>query len=229
MRASPTLRLLLHFGCARFGVAHFRFQRRSSSSPPWPSLTVCACAKCGTTTVMGALYQAVHGRTWIQEHGQRIDDPCGREGTIRCVQNYTRWAAAGTNVSDARHAGSLHIIVWRDPVDRYVSAYHSKVKCCPGSTTQPCFEDPHSTHVRQVIQCEPRRLYGRKCLTKWDYVSALAACNRDGGVAKIGNHFRPQQLACPAYPRGGPMLMVTFRATHRAEPPVPRARCTVHH
>ena len=56
--------------------------------------------------------------------------------------------------------------VWivRDPIERYISAWHGKFKCCADGT--PCFTDASESLVKGLRA-------GRKCLSFDDYVDAL--------------------------------------------------------
>lgn len=100
---------------------------------------------------------------------------------------------------------SSRIGLWvtRDPLERYVSAFHSKVKCCDvgsGSTdlsSQPCMDD--KLDAKGVIG-NLMRLGGNNtklsCLSFSDYVDKLRLVHEAGVEAKLDAHLRPQQLVC---------------------------------
>jgi len=94
------------------------------------------CAKCGSTSLMMALFAAVYGRPFKQTK------------TPPWVQSWPSWPKEGRpEGSMLLYAGHLqnhseiswmHFVVCRDPIDRYVSSYFSKLRCCgeelPGAT-----------------------------------------------------------------------------------------------
>ena len=183
-------------------TGHFLFQR----GPGWPSLSLCTCGKCGSTSAYQMLHRAVLGVPFVNKQG--------------LLHSFTEWGSAA-NVTDSKHPGSIHIIVYRDPVDRYISAYHSKIKCCAwssaGNGSKACFSDVgdgHS-HVNALTDCK-RDKKRKPCLFKKEYVAALSACIARGASFR-DIHFLPQHTVCPAFPRV-PTLMVSVEQLGRLLP-----------
>lgn len=92
------------------------------------AISFSTCAKCGSTSMYRALFEAMYGR------------PFGNHGPP-WVQRWTSWPKQDDSFPKGAklvHAGFLentdipwhHYQVVRDPVDRYISAYFSKVRCC---------------------------------------------------------------------------------------------------
>ena len=147
------------------------------------SLSVCTCAKCGSTSLFQMLHQMVTGLPWVNSGPP-------------WVQEYWRWNVS--NVSNSREYGRLHLIMTRDPEERYVSAFHSKVKCCDGANTTlrvPCFEDVRAHFVPGLATLA--RMRPTRCLTFEEYLYALEEVHRLGQQHKLNPHFRPQHLSCP--------------------------------
>ena len=157
------------------------------------SLSICSCAKCGSSMLSHALFFMVMGTRWSHQGKPWVHD-------------YANWNVS--NVTDSNAPGSLHIIVHRDPVERYISAYHSKLKCCEGSTNRPCFQDAgYGGGSLSLHRC--LGVGGRvpPCMNMSAYVAALATCHARRMQAEMDVHFRPQDFACPSYP-GQPTIMV---------------------
>jgi len=127
------------------------------------ALTIKACAKCGTTSLYLAVFKAIYGYDWDVYMAKRLKkrmaravalggDPSAvkRDHTI-FIQAIHKWPPEppGLLLIDANclrdsefGAPTTHFWVVRDPIDRYISTYHSKIKCCgnfhsAGSWTEP--------------------------------------------------------------------------------------------
>ena len=99
------------------------------------SFSVCTCAKCGSTSLFLALYELISGTNY-----QKTGPPW--------VQNFVKWDFP--NVKASATPGKLHLIITRDPVERYVSAFHSKVKCCSDNQTS-CYKDRNDIFVPEKL------------------------------------------------------------------------------
>lgn len=159
--------------------AHFLY----TSPATQKSLSVCACAKCGSTSLFLALYKSITGRA----------KPAGPPW----VQVFWKWHAPG--VRQSRQAGDVHVHVVRDPIDRLVSGFHSKLKCCPGSA-RICYPDREWFRNGAVYASELLALSGnataKRCLHLDDYARSLQAIHRANQQGEINSHFRPQHLGC---------------------------------
>lgn len=92
-------------------------------------LTFSICAKCGSTSLYRAIFEAIYGYQY------NLSGP-------PWVQDWMNWPQNGRPVGSlllyAGHLENLTIMpsswhyyhVYRDPVDRYISAFFSKVRCC---------------------------------------------------------------------------------------------------
>lgn len=163
------------------------------------TFSVCTCAKCGSSTLMQALLYMVSGM-------KPRDLPIGSSR----LHEYDRWGLS--NVIKSETPGTVHFIVTRDPVSRYISAFHSKVKCCLDSTTKPCYDDTKDLFGAPSLHtCTDFALPSEgvpRCYSFADYVGALTRCHSKGLRARLNSHFRPQDTVCPLY-HGVPTLSVT--------------------
>jgi hypothetical protein len=193
----PPLLLLLAptSGLLRYGF--FKYTSPQTNK----SLSLCICAKCGSTSIFEALHRSILGRPF----------PAPPKRTSRrpplgpFVQRFHAWGADGVTRADT--PGDVHFHVVRDPIERYVSAFHSKLRCCPGVGDRPCMKDEFDPRVGSLL-----RLVGnsskRRCLHFADYALALRAASRMGLQAELDGHYLPQTLSCPRYDSSSGLLVV---------------------
>jgi len=171
--------------------AHFYYTSPTTNR----TLSVCVCAKCGSTSVYRSLFGAIAGHAWDRQEAP-------------WVQGFMRWGkdAKGTlpGVTRSSRPAGMHMIVIRDPILRYLSAFRSKVACCPevkGLPPRPCSEIQSGKYVSQLLDLAryepPRERRNARCLHLDDFALALRAIHDHGDQASINQHFIPQQLWCP--------------------------------
>lgn len=167
-------------------VFQLRFQDRK--------VTVCACAKCGTTAFFHAIYNLTHGTPWPYP-GHKIYG----------LDRRARWTKAWGSRKAPRplgRNGSLALV--RDPRDRLISAWKNKATCAEGE----------GANVPDVARLVPRLLQlaavpatGARtrrgsagedipCLDLAAFVEVLFAIHARGKAARLDRHFRPQHLGC---------------------------------
>ena len=83
------------------------------------SFAVCACNKCGTTSLFEWMYESIFGRPFVR----RLEPPY--------VQDVEEWGAAPNGTIDVRYDSSHTevVAIVREPLDRYASAFRSKIRC----------------------------------------------------------------------------------------------------
>jgi len=168
------------------------------------SFSMCTCAKCGSSSTYSILLFLVTGQQGCPPNG------------CASIHDYAGWGFPNVSSTGSHSPGKLHIMVYRDPVERLISAFHSKVKCC-ANTTQPCFDDTRDTFGTQsILKCNhwsPAPQVGeRSCLSFREYANALASCHAKGLRRNLNAHFLPQDVACPPKLHA-PTLMVPINKT----------------
>jgi hypothetical protein len=96
----------------------------------------------------------------------------------------------------------------RDPVERYVSAFHSKVKCCSDNKTR-CYQDLGDDFVPGLSTLAKQQK--RSCLNFDEYIGALESVHRQGKQHLLNDHFKPQTITC-FVPVGKPTLVFDVTA-----------------
>mmetsp|Transcript_22994 Transcript_22994/g.54472 ORF Transcript_22994/g.54472 Transcript_22994/m.54472 type:complete len:185 (+) Transcript_22994:351-905(+) len=98
----------------------------------------------------------------------------------------------------------MRVTVIRYPISRYLSAFRSKVACCPevkGLPPRSCAADKSVEFVPKLLELArygpPRKRQNARCLHLEDFALALRAIHDHGDQASINQHFIPQQLWCP--------------------------------
>lgn len=146
------------------------------------SFSVCSCPKCGSSSIYRALHAALHNGT------EKADG-------LPFMGAFSRWKAPGVSASTS--PGLVHFHVVRDPIERYISAWHSKIKCCPNSTTRPCMSDYRDRWMATRLAVLNGLDAATECLTFDAYVQGLAAQHRAGAMRQLNRHYRPQSMTCP--------------------------------
>ena len=154
------------------GRPHFKYE---SPVDPNASLSVCVCAKCGSTAIYWTLYGLVDGRprkTPLQSVS------ASRNQTL--IHEFLKWGAPG--VSAAVVPSRVHLHVIRDPLARYLSAFKSKVMCCPGLPRRPCYSDQKRRHIaRRLLRQSGNPTWQNAssvCLFLDEFVAALEGAHR---------------------------------------------------
>jgi hypothetical protein len=202
MGAAALLLLLLHCAMGHgqgYGQGHGHGRAapflRYTSPTTHSTLSLCWCAKCGSSSVFVALFAAITGHPWVGHagsDGRRVPPWSG-------VHDYMRWGLRG--VASGAIPGDVHVHLIRDPISRYLSAFRSKVMCCPGSE-HPCMGDPIDGRrfVPELLKLArygpPMKQQQARCLNLDDYALALRAVHDHGDQAQLNKHFLPQHLRC---------------------------------
>lgn len=113
------------------------------------------------------------------------------------LEHHQWWKWNNPGVSKSTKLGDLHLILFRDPVDRYISAWNSKVKCCPG-TLKPCFPDYWDTKIVPNLLKRNNNHSDLACLPLSDFVLQLEIAHSMGleRVQRMDVHFLPMHLRC---------------------------------
>ena len=161
-----------------------------------PTTYICACAKCGSTSLYSELFAIVHGRSfasmnytgppWIHElTNQKLWENIQAK---RLVDDWPKY-------DDFKKHGSFALI--RDPRERIVSAWKSKVSCVEAEVPGHKRLVPHLLELAGPIDNVTARTdLGFPCMDLSDYLSVLSQIHTQGNEGLLDEHFRPQHLGC---------------------------------
>ena len=160
-------------------------------------LTICTCAKCGSTSVSRWLYESVYGKPFV------VQDPLRGPW----VQNVQEWEAPPVgeimHTPSASGLGSYNFTIVRDPLDRYFSAWKSEIHCnrsgaADGNRIVPELLKlaglPASKMIVVRLHDSPMTASTMSCLHFADFALALRAVHTRGAQGMLDNHFLPQTL-----------------------------------
>ena len=152
----------------------------------------CVCSKCGSTSFLSSTWEALTGVSWPETAHFWPHDIDKWHTLAECGPNCQR---AGDSKALGRRP-DFQVWLTRDPIDRLVLAYHSKVQCCGArNRREPCYPDRNANFVPKMA-----RLAGippQSCFFFDEYVEALATVNEKHLQANLNPHFMPQHLYCP--------------------------------
>ena len=147
------------------------------------TFSVCTCAKCGSTSLYLMLYSAVAGRQYPYYY-ENTSKPLN-------VHNFAQWGLR--NVTRTEKHGDVHFIMTRDPVERYLSAFFSKIQCCADNRSR-CFSDRDDKVPMSLLRLASRPRKG--CMTFEEYTDVLEELHTRNMQQHMDDHVMPQDLTC---------------------------------
>lgn len=154
--------------------------------------TICACAKCGTTSLWTEFFSLAQGKSF---------DSKNYKGPpwIHDLSNKMLWtniqAKKKTHWSNFKKQDSFALI--RDPKERILSAWKSKVTCdiekeigARGRLVPRLLKLAGSTNITARVDM------GFPCLDLSDYLAVLSQIHAHGKEDFLNIHFLPQHLGC---------------------------------
>lgn len=158
-----------------------------------PTTYICACAKCGSTSLYSELFAIVHGRSFASMNYKLW--------TIHNLTNQKLWKNIQAKRFDwpeydeFKKHGSFALI--RDPRERLLSAWHDRVGCVEKENRG------HKRLIRKFLKLAGpidnvtvRTDLGFPCLDLSDYLSVLSQIHTQGNEGLLDIHLRPQHLGC---------------------------------
>jgi hypothetical protein len=101
------------------------------------SLALCACAKCGTTSIYSWLYESIYGRSWQEDkqmntkaaqHKTKMEQLHGAD--VHKVSSWPKPPVGSVSQNAFYDPNTTTVIaVVRDPLERYRSAWENKLRC----------------------------------------------------------------------------------------------------
>jgi len=172
---------------------------------PSKNVAICACAKCGSSSMYQFVYKAIFGHAysnssvWVHQISSS-----SWEGTFKLIDKLA--------MEQAMANGAFAFALIRDPKDRLISAWKSKVACNNAWGTD--------RKDRRRIVPELMALAGlpkQECATFDEFMHALAQVHRAGRANQLNRHFLPQQYGCfLKLPRAKWSQVIEIKAPHSA-------------
>jgi len=172
---------------------------------------VCYCAKCGSTSISNELYEIIFGKTWPYTGKPWIQD-----------LNSKRWKGLSKKDWKIDFGKTPSFAVIRDPKERIMSAFRSKVGC-QGSVDI----SDRSRMVPKLLRLAglPTKFASNPldgssglCLNETVYLQALFMIHMQALQGKLNVHFLPQHLHCFRHAPPSKWTVVTTVES-------PKARC----
>ena len=167
-------------------------------------LAICICAKCGSTSLFRWLYEGIYGKAFVAR------DPVRGPW----VQNVREWEAPPKgqilHASSAGELGSNSFTIVRDPLDRYFSAWKSKIHCnrsassldaaagdvADGNSIVPGLLKLARLPASKMTVVRPHgsttAAPAVSCLSFADFALALRAVHARGAQDMLDRHLLPQ-------------------------------------
>lgn len=176
-----------------------------TASTNFQSATLCACAKCGSTSFWKEVFAITHGKSFASTNYKGPP-------WVHNLSNKKLWtniqAKKKTDWSNFKMQNSFALI--RDPKERLLSAWRDKVDC----DRKPSFVTNFSVGLFELAGSSNITLRsaanGLPCLELSAYLQLLSQIHKQGKEGRLNNHFRPQHLGCF---KDMPPSMWTFVAT----------------
>ena len=155
--------------------------------------TLCTCAKCGSTSMWEELFAIVQGKSF---KSMNYTGP----PWIHNLSNKKLWtnihAKRKTDWSSFDNQNSFALI--RDPKERIVSAWKSKVTCDEAKEIKEhIWMVPHLLKLAgPKINITARTDKGFPCLDFSDFLAVLSHIHAQGKEGLLDEHFLPQHLGC---------------------------------
>eukprot|EP00448_Togula_jolla_P005607 CAMPEP_0170597144 /NCGR_PEP_ID=MMETSP0224-20130122/15546_1 /TAXON_ID=285029 /ORGANISM="Togula jolla, Strain CCCM 725" /LENGTH=266 /DNA_ID=CAMNT_0010921587 /DNA_START=229 /DNA_END=1029 /DNA_ORIENTATION=+ len=152
---------------------------------PQHKAAVCACAKCGTTSLFEYLYEEEFNATWPASRAELhvLSSPLWRGAFVLAKEPEEKKRIMEEEFSFA---------LVRDPKERLISAWRSKFTC----EAEQYGRDPGTDVYPKLLLRLANRTDDRTCLDMHEFFELLSLVHRAGLAAKLDQHIIPQDLAC---------------------------------
>lgn len=147
-------------------------------------ITFCTCLKCGSTSFFLALYNALHEDDFLVTNHPPY------------VQDWGRWSSP--LVSRSPYPGDLNVVIYRDPIERYVSSFRHRAACCTEYVKECTDQEEKAFFVNILLELNNE---GEKsCLAFDEFVQQLETAAARGVESILNLHWIPQDITCPHTP-----------------------------
>ena len=155
--------------CTKAGTKRFAYVSKPDLNGNRHSYGVCICAKCGSTSAFNAIHNSLFSFEFVAPKG----GPWVHEFKSWSSPNVYSWEEMynkfGHNNFDEVY------LVTRTPLERYISAFYSKVMCCEARANESCAFNPkgaalESKNLRKVAHMSDNN---KPCLDFEEYSNIL--------------------------------------------------------
>lgn len=154
---------------------------------PEKSVVFCSCAKCGSTSMYKFVYSSLFGKDWRWKNQPYVHSISPRwKGKVKIID-----ANSASDLMGTSNAFSIALV--RDPRERLISSWKSKVACDAKCWHTDVFDRPQL--VRGLLRLAGN-IDGLECLSFSEYVQTLHTIHLFGKAEFLDPHFLPQNLAC---------------------------------
>jgi len=169
---------------------------------------VCYCAKCGSTSISNELYEIIFGKPWDYNGPPWVQ-----------AMDSKRWKGLAKKVKTGDFGKKLSFAVVRDPKERLMSAFRSKVGCQGSVNIQD-----RNKNVPELLRLAglPQRVASKPlhssglCLNETVYLQALFMIHERALQGNLDIHFIPQHLHCFRYAPPSNWTVVTTVGSSKA-------------
>eukprot|EP00450_Noctiluca_scintillans_P012476 CAMPEP_0194486222 /NCGR_PEP_ID=MMETSP0253-20130528/6958_1 /TAXON_ID=2966 /ORGANISM="Noctiluca scintillans" /LENGTH=284 /DNA_ID=CAMNT_0039326293 /DNA_START=73 /DNA_END=927 /DNA_ORIENTATION=+ len=151
---------------------------------PDANVALCACLKCGSTSFYALAYKTLFGKEWPYQ------------GLPWVQEVYSdRWEGKVTTISvdEMKKKKVTSIALLRDPKERLISAWKSKVACDEDAWNTDKFE---RQNVVDNLLLLANRSQGENCMHMEQFLGVLHDIHEAGNDWMLNWHFLPQQFGC---------------------------------
>jgi len=151
---------------------------------PDAKVALCACLKCGSTSFFLFAYETLFGKKWPYEDSPWVHDLYS-----------PRWEGKITTISvdEMKRENVTSLALLRDPKERLISAWKSKVACDEHAWKTDAGERQDIVVHLLFLANRPR---GRDCLPFEEFLDVLHDIHEAGNGQMLNWHFLPQQHGC---------------------------------
>jgi len=151
------------------------------------TVTLCTCAKCGSTSLYKTLYSILHGKSWD------FNDP----PWVHRLDYSQRWTNVNASRTTRWNTTNDSIAFVRDPKERIISAWKSKVGCHDNADGDRATIVPNLLDFAGMpIDIANNASQGGLCLDLSAFLQVLFHIHSQGKQGMVNVHFRPQHLHC---------------------------------
>jgi len=166
---------------------------------PKHNLVVCGCAKCGTSSLYEFIYKNEFQKDWKETYGGT--SPYVHEvESDRWGDNFRMVSSAVKQADIMKSAYSFALI--RDPRERLLSAWKSKIACGCGGEQCDFYTDVATRPfmVKTLVELaganESATQEDGKCMDLDHFLRIISKIHQDGKARQLDRHFLPMGMGC---------------------------------